>query len=255
VLRYDKRGTGASGGDYAKATTLDFAADAEAATAYLRGRPEIDRRRVGLIGHSEGGEIVPMVATRDSATAFIVMMAGPGVDGAAIFAEQARLIAKASGMDDAKIAESGALQRQLIDIVRAKDADAAKPKLDLAINQFATAHAVPAGMLEGQATSINTAWFRFFFNYDPAPTLAKVRCPVLALNGSLDLQVPPDQNLPPIRAALARNRRAEVIELPGLNHLFQPAKTGAPAEYVKIETTLDPAALETITAWILKQTR
>ena len=256
VLRYDKRGTGASTGDYAKATTLDFAADAQAAATYLRTRPEIDRRRVGLIGHSEGGEIAPMVAVQDPATAFIVMMAGPGVDGAAILAEQARLIAKASGMDAAKIAESGALQRQLIDIVRTeKDPDVAKPKLELAINQFAAAHAVPAGMIEGQATSINTAWFRFFFSYDPAPTLAKIRCPVLALNGSLDLQVPPDQNLPVVRKALAHNRRAEVIELPGLNHLFQPAKTGAPLEYAKIETTIDPAALDTITTWILKQTQ
>ena len=105
------------------------------------------------------------------------------------------------------------------------------------------------------STSINTAWFRFFFNYDPAPTLAKVRCPVLALNGSLDMQVPPDQNLPPVRAALAHNRRAEVLELAGLNHLFQPAKTGAPTEYATIETTLDPAALDLLTSWILKQTK
>jgi len=120
---------------------------------------------------------------------------------------------------------------------------------------YAKAEGVPETAIDAQIAATSTNWFRFFLTYDPAPTLAKVRCPVLALNGSLDLQVPPDQNLPPIRAALAHNRRAEVIELPGLNHLFQPAKTGAPMEYAEIETTIDPAALDTITNWVLKQTR
>jgi len=256
VLRYDKRGVGQSTGDYAKATTADFADDAEAAAAYLRSRAEIDARRVGLIGHSEGGEIVPMVAAKDPAVAFIVMMAGPGVDGAAILEEQAQLIAKATGMEDAKVAQSAAFQRTLIDIVRQEpDPAAATPRLETAVSQFATVHALPAASLEPQAAAINTPWFRFFFNYDPAPTLAKVRCPVLALNGSLDLQVPPDQNLPPIRKALAGNPDAEVDELPGLNHLFQDAKTGAPGEYGQIEETLSPAAMDLITDWILKHVR
>jgi hypothetical protein len=100
--------------------------------------------------------------------------------------------------------------------------------------------------------AVDSDWFRFFYDDDPAPTLAKVHCPVLALIGSKDLQAPADQNLPPIRAALAHNPDAEVEEQPNLNHLFQTAKTGSPGEYVEIEETLAPIALETITGWILK---
>jgi pimeloyl-ACP methyl ester carboxylesterase len=254
VLRYDKRGTGASGGDYGHATTMDFADDAEVAAAYLRGRQEVDPRHVGLIGHSEGGLIVPIVATRDPAVAFIVMMAGPGVDGADILTEQGKLIAKAMGMNDAAVADGVALRAQLFAIVRGeKDPAVATAKLKVALDAYAKSHNLPAAGLEAQAGVFNSDWFRFFYDYDPAPTLAKVRCPVLALIGSKDLQVPPDQNLPPIRAALAHNPGAEVEELPSLNHLFQTAKTGSPGEYGQIEETMAPLALETITAWILKQ--
>lgn len=254
VLRYDKRGTGDSTGDYAHATSLDFANDAEAAAAYLRGRKEIDPRRVGLIGHSEGGLIAPIVAARDPGVAFIVMMAGPGVDGADLLMEQGRLIAKAEGEGDAEIAQESGLRAQLFAIVRAeKDPAAASAKLAAALGAYAKAHSLPEAGLEAQAGQINSDWFRFFFGYDPAPTLRKLRCPVLALDGSKDLQVPPDQNLPPIRAALAGDPRAEVLELPGLNHLFQPAKTGSPGEYGRIEVTIAPEALATITDWILAQ--
>jgi fermentation-respiration switch protein FrsA (DUF1100 family) len=254
VLRYDKRGTGKSTGDYAKATTMDFADDAEAATAYLRGRPEIDARRVGLIGHSEGGLIVPIVATHDPKVAFIVMMAGPGVDGLDILMEQGRLIAKAMGTSDAKVAENDALRRQMFNIVRTeKDPARAAAQLKTVLDAYAKAHGMPESGVEAQAEAINSDWFRFFFDYDPAKTVSQVRCPVLALSGSLDLQVPPDQNLPPIRAALTHDPDATIIELPGLNHLFQPAKTGAPAEYGQIEETIAPVALDTMTDWILKR--
>ena len=253
VLRYDKRGIGKSTGDYAKATTMDFADDAAAAAAFLRGRPEIDPRRVGLVGHSEGGLIVPIVATRDPKVAFIVMMAGPGVDGLEISMEQDRLIAKAMGATDAKVAESQVLQRQLFDIVRTeKDPQRDAAKLKTALDAYAEAHGLPEAGIEAQAAEVNSAWFRFFLDYDPAPTLRQVRCPVLALSGSLDLQVPPDQNLPPIRAALAHDPDVTIVELPGLNHLFQPAKTGSPAEYGQIEETISPVALDAVTGWILK---
>jgi hypothetical protein len=253
VLRYDKRGVGASTGDYAKATTMDFANDAEAAVVWLRGRPEVDAGHVGLVGHSEGGLIVPIVAVRDPKVAFIVMMAGPGVDGLDILLEQGRLIAKAMGATDAKVAENGALQRQLFDIVRSeKDPALADAKLKTALDAYAKANGLPEATVEAQAGTFNSDWFRFFFDYDPATALRQVRCPVLALSGSLDLQVPPDQNLPPIRAALAHDADATIVELPGLNHLFQPAKTGSPAEYGQIEETIAPVALDTITDWILK---
>jgi len=250
VLRYDKRGIGKSTGDYAKATTMDFADDAEAAAAWLRGRPQIDPRRVGLVGHSEGGLIVPVVAVRDPKVAFIVMMAGPGVDGADILQAQERLI---DGASDAKVAENAALRRQVFDIERSeKDPALAAARLKTVLDAYAKAHDLPEAGVEAQATEFSSDWYRFFLDYDPAPTLRQLRCPVLALNGSLDLQVPPDQNLPPIRAALAHDPDVTIVELPGLNHLFQPAKTGAPSEYGQIEVTIAPVALETVTNWIVK---
>lgn len=254
VLRYDKRGVGGSKGDYAHATTADFADDAAAAVAWLRTRPEIDPARVGLVGHSEGGAVVPIVAARDPRVAFIVMMAGPGVDGAAILAEQSRLISKALGMSDAQLAKSDTLLKAEIAIVQSeKDPVAAKAKLEAAVDRIVEPGSAAGAKMAAQG--INTPWFRYFFTYDPVPTLEKVRCPVLALIGSKDLQVPPDQNLPPIRAALAHNPGATVEELPSLNHLFQPATTGSPTEYSKIETTIDPAALELIASWVLKHDR
>lgn len=253
VLRYDKRGTGASGGDYGKATTLDFAGDAEAAAAYLRGRKEIDPARVGLVGHSEGGLIAPMVAVKDPKIAFIVMMAGPGVDGVDILMEQGRLIAKAMGLTHDQVEKGSALRKQMFDTVEGeKDAQVAAAKLKAVADAWAKANDVSPQAVELQVNLVNSDWFRFFFHYDPAVTLRQVRCPVLALIGSKDLQVPTDQNLPAIRAALAHDPDADVEELPNLNHLFQTAKTGSPGEYAQIEETIAPLALETITGWILK---
>jgi pimeloyl-ACP methyl ester carboxylesterase len=256
VLRYDKRGVGASTGDYAHATTADFADDATAALAYLRARGEIDPKRVGLIGHSEGGLIVPMVADRAPAPAFIVMMAGPGVDGARILSAQGRLISRAMGMDESKVAAEGALRDQAIATVRA-ERDPAKAAVKL--RALLTASAKTLGMSDAEVDAyiaqLNTDWFRYFFAYDPAPALRAVRCPVLAIAGSKDLQVPPEDNLAAIRAALAGNPDAQVVELPGLNHLFQTAKTGGLAEYGQIEETLAPAAMDVVTRWILARTR
>jgi dienelactone hydrolase len=253
VLRYDKRGVGASTGDYAKATTMDFADDAQAAVAYLAGRPEIDPRHIGLIGHSEGGLIVPIVAARDPGVAFIVMMAGPGVNGMDILTEQGRLISRAMGMTEAQVDEMSNLRSQIFAIVRTeKDPVVAAAKLRAAYAAYALAHHLPEHAFDSQIAAIDNDWFRFFFAYDPATTLSRVRQPVLALDGGLDLQVPPAQNLPPISAALAHNPDAEVDELPGLNHLFQTARTGAMGEYGQIEETLAPLALDLMTAWILK---
>jgi uncharacterized protein len=248
VLRFDKRGTGTSTGDYAKATTTDFAADVEAGMAFLRARQDIDARHIGLIGHSEGGLIVPIVAARDPRTAFIVMMAGPGVDGAAVWSEQLRLILKAAGATDAQIATASAERTQQIAILRAeKDPEKAAARL-----RAIAPPDMPKAAVDALVAQINTDWFREFFDYDPAPTLRQVHCPVLALDGAKDLQVSAAQNLPAIRAALANNPDAKVEELPGLNHLFQTANTGGIAEYGQIEETIAPLAMDTITTWVLK---
>jgi uncharacterized protein len=254
VLRFDKRGIGKSTGDYASATTADFASDAEAALAYLKSRPEINQQTVGLVGHSEGGLIAPIIAARDSSVAFIVLMAGPGQRGDELMVTQNRLIARASGASPADLDAAEALNRKVYAaVINARNADeaagAARAVLVAGLPQ------VPQAAIDAQVKSISSSWVRFYLAYDPAPALRQVKCPVLAINGSLDRQVLPDQNLRVIRKALQEggNKHFEVEELPGLNHLFQTAKTGSPAEYTQIEETMSPAALDKMANWILKQ--
>jgi uncharacterized protein len=252
VLRADKRGFAKSTGNFASATMIDFAADADAGVAYLKTRPEVDAHKIGLIGHSEGGIVAPMVAARNSDLAFIVMMAGPGVPGDEILAEQGRLISEAAGKNHEQAEKNAAEEREILALVERERDDAALEKQ----LRERLAGKFPEAQLGMQIKAITSPWFRHFITYDPAITLRKVTCPVLAINGEKDLQVPPKQNLPVIRKALtqAGNKNFEVDELPGLNHLFQTAKTGAISEYAEIEETISPVALDKITNWILKQT-
>ena len=250
VLRYDDRGVGRSTGTFASATSEDFAGDAWAAWQALAARPDIDARRIGLLGHSEGGLVAPMLAAAHPAIAFIVLVGGPGVTGEAILLAQAATLMKASATPEAAVAANMALQRQILAIVREETSMARIAE---------RVGALPVGSKEASAALVKqtaTPWTQFFVRYDPAPTLAKVRCPVLAIAGALDVQVLPDQNLPAIRAALVQggNQDHSVLELPGLNHLLQPAKTGLPAEYAQIEVTIAPAALDLVTTWIQKRT-
>jgi fermentation-respiration switch protein FrsA (DUF1100 family) len=252
VLRADKRGIGKSTGDYATSTTADFAGDAEAGVAYLKTRAEVDPHKIGLIGHSEGGVIAPMVAAGDPDVAFIVMMAGTGVTGNQIIVEQSRLIELAGGASQEKADEDAARQSDLLAVV-VKEKDSATLENDLGIKLIA--NGTPEAQVGTQVKALTSPWFRYFLTYDPATALRKVTCPVLAINGSKDLQVPPALNLPAIRKALEEggNKHFEIDELPGLNHLFQTAKTGSPSEYAEIEETMSPVALDKIAGWILKQ--
>jgi pimeloyl-ACP methyl ester carboxylesterase len=251
VLRADDRGTGKSTGDFATATTADFATDAEAGVALLKTRPEVDPHRIGLIGHSEGGIIAPMVAARNKDVAFIVLLAGTGTPGIDIITGQTRLIAEASGAskDDAEKAASE--ERAMLQVVVSEKDPAA---LDKKLREQ-LAGQMPEAQINIAIKQVTSPWFKYFLAYDPAPALRQVTCPVLALDGSKDLQVPPEQNLAAIRAALKAggNTHFEVKELPNLNHLFQTAKTGSPSEYASIEETFAPVALSTIGDWIAKQ--
>lgn len=252
VLRADKRGVGKSTGDYATATTNDFASDAEAGVAYLKTRSEVDPRRIGLIGHSEGGIVAPMVAARNHDVDFIVMMAGSGVPGDQIIVEQGRLIEEASGVSKDKADQDAARQQELFALVEREEDEATLQK---ELREQLAARGVPESKIDAQIKVVASPWMRSFLSYDPATALRKLTCPVLAINGSKDLQVPPAQNLPAIRKALqdSGNKHFEIDELPGLNHLFQTAKTGLPSEYGEIEETISPVALEKIASWILRQ--
>jgi uncharacterized protein len=250
-LRAYDRGTGKSTGDFEGATTADFATDTEAGIAYLKTRPEVDLHKIGLIGHSEGGVIAPMIAARNHDVAFIVMMAGTGVPGYQVLVAQSQAIEVASGNDPAVAAKNAAKEKDMLTLVETEKDTATLEKL----LREKLAGDVPQGVIGLQIKQLTSVWFRYFLTYDPATALRKVTCPVLALNGSLDKQVLPSQNLPAIRKALdaAGNQHVEIDELPGLNHLFQTAKTGAPAEYGQIEETMSPVALEKISTWILNQ--
>jgi len=247
VLRSDDRGAGGSGGDFAAATTADFATDVEAAVAYLKTRPEVDPHRIGLAGHSEGGVIAPMVAARNGDIAFIVMLAGSGVPGDQIIVAQVVAGAEAAGMSHEAAAAAGVQQKRVLDLVeQQKDESVLKEKLRAELKD------VPEAQFGTVFKQLTSSWYRYFLTYDPRPALRKVTCPVLALNGEKDTQVPPKLNLPAIRKALEEggNRNFEADELPGLNHLFQHAKTGAFSEYAQIEETFAPEALEKIAVWI-----
>ncbi len=264
VLRVDDRGVGKSTGGQADATSEDFATDVATGIAYLKARSEIDAKSIGLIGHSEGGLIAPMVAAKSpDDVAYLVLLAGTGVNGAEILKAQGALILKAAGLPEGLVAAQGRLQAEILKVVAeekddkaaearfealAKAALAALPEAD---RKALAALAGPSG--KEQFLRVKSPWFRFFLAFEPKTALAKVRCPVLALNGEKDLQVPPKQNLPAIESALKSggNDRVTTRELPGLNHLFQHCKTGAPSEYASIEETFDPGTLTLMADWIV----
>ena len=252
VLRYDDRGVGASTGAQAGATSADFATDANAAFAFLAARPEIDRRAIGFIGHSEGGLIGPLATVDNEDVAFLVLMAGPGTNSRALMEAQRRAIGQAAGMSAAELDRSAPIQDLLFTEAAAPGSAAeAEARLRAALtDERMQAAGVPPATRDGMIQRMLDPWFRYFARYDPAPVLARIRVPVLAINGALDRQVVPRDNLAGIRAAMAGNRDLTAIELPGLNHMFQTARTGGIGEYAEIEETFAPAAMATISGWI-----
>jgi pimeloyl-ACP methyl ester carboxylesterase len=266
VLRVDDRGVARSTGNFATATTGDFADDVEAGVDFLKQRPEIDPRQIGLIGHSEGGIIAPMVAARSKDIAFIVMLAGTGLIGEEILYSQAQAILKAMGATPEMLARQKAVQHAILEgAKREKDNKVAEKKIHEALDQIFSKLSEDErkqvekskGALDGQIKRVLTPWFRFYLTYDPGLALQKVTCPVLALIGEKDTQVTPKENLESIEKALKAggNKDYTVKMLPKLNHLFQTCTTGAPAEYGRIEETFALAALETIGDWVVKGTR
>ncbi len=261
VLRCDDRGVGGTGGNVMQATSGNFALDALAGVAHLRTIDRIDGSKIGLMGHSEGGIVAPLAAVQSKDVAFIVLLAGTGLPGEEILRLQSRLImASAGGFTDEQLDEMMARHTALTQAIMNDAPPAEQMEAMKALMRVQMGEASEAAMDENalnqaamqQLAQMRSPWFRYFLTYDPRPTLRKVTCPVLALNGALDLQVPADANLDAIRAALgeAGNADATVRKLDGLNHLFQHATTGSPAEYMTIEETFAPEVLDLITKWI-----
>lgn len=271
VLRVDDRGIGGSTGDLFAATLPDNASDVLSGVKYLKSRREIDAAKIGLIGHSEGGWVAPIAATRSRDVAFIILLAGPGVSGENLLYGQEEAMARAKGASPEMIALNRETAKRVYKIVKTQKADSTaermvvqtlrsvQPKL-LAAAHTPADSALARTWVDGidQRTKLLTRpWFRYLLTYDPAPVLRQVRVPVLALYGGHDLQVPPAQNVPAMEHALraGRDRDFTVLELPGLNHLFQNAPTGMIEEYPRIEETFAPSALDLIANWILERTR
>ena len=266
VLRVDDRGVGESTGDFSQATSVDFASDVLAGIEYLKTRKEINPKQLGLIGHSEGGIIAPMVAVKSPDVAFIILMAGTGLIGEEILYLQGALIYRAMGVSEEDIIKNRQFNEKIFSVIKEeKDKKNAEERLrqmfmedwEKMSDEKKEQIGDPEVFLKAQLQNLLSPWLKFFLIYDPKPTLSKVKCPVLAINGEKDLQVPPKENLSAIEEALkvGGNQNYTIKELPNLNHLFQTAQTGLPAEYAKIEETISPVALKIISDWILEQTK
>ena len=259
VLRFDKRGVNHSTGSYETATSLDFASDVLAGIDYLKTRKEIGR--IGLIGHSEGGLIAPIVAAKSLDVACIVLMAGTGVNGEEILYKQAELIQREDGVLEKDIQRDLSLRKNLVAILKNEaDPVLVDSHLRIAIADYLLlSKNTPVSCIEFTHSNVdeickwlNTPWVRFFLTYEPSVSLEQIAIPVLAINGALDVQVASSQNLPKIEQALrnAGNKQYKIQEFPGLNHLFQTCETGSIAEYKEIEETISPEVLHVIAEWV-----
>lgn len=261
VLRYDDRGTAQSEGDFGAATTQDHATDAESAVAYLKTRKDIDQQHIGLMGHSEGGIIAPIVAAKSDDVAFIVLLAGTGIPGDELLLMQSKAIASAQGLSGEMLVRSQEINKGVFKIIKeATDTTDLESQLSEYILAEVPAAFRPANMTEeefvkSQTSTVMSPWMRYFIGYNPALILSEVDCPVLAVNGDKDLQVPSEANLTAIKTALKKGGNSDVttIEFPGLNHLFQKTDTGLPSEYGSLEETFSPEALRQITDWVKEQ--
>ena len=256
VLRVDDRGVGGStaGADPAAVTSQDYVGDVRAGVTFLSGREEIAGDKIGLIGHSEGGVVAPLVATRCEDVAFIVLLAGTGIRGDRLLMLQNELISRAEGLTGEELESALALNRALFDLVLDEELSSFERALKMreVIDRSPTLSEASEEEREGVLAQVMTPWVQWFLRHDPATVLEAVRCPVLALNGSLDIQVPSEVNLEAIKAALTRGKNSdfEVRAFEGLNHLFQHCETGEVKEYGEIEETCSPEVLEVLSSWI-----
>jgi len=272
VLRYDKRGVGQSTGTFdTTLTSKEFAQDALAGIAYLKTRDDINHKQIGLVGHSEGGMIAPMVAEHSQDIAFLVLMAGAFATNIDHIIEHIAMQLKADGATDEMITIDRTIRRKLLEIViQEKDPAIAANQLrkiidtyldSLTEDQKKEAETLPFAIKENNAENLiaifNSPWYRFFFSYDPTSTLKNNTIPTLTINGDLDFIASSKVILPIVTQALKESENSDftVLELPNMNHWFQTCKTGAMAEYGTIEETISPEVLQLITQWILDRTK
>lgn len=266
VLRYDDRGVGGSTGNLMQSTTEDFSNDALAAIEFLKKQNNIDRTKIGLLGHSEGAQIAELAAVNSKDVSFLVLLSGNGVDGGTALIEQQKLIMKASGVADSLITQNLELQNKINYALR-NDIDLNNIRKDIrafAEKDFAGLSKDVKNSIQDKETYLNSnvqsqiiffnnPWFRYYVKYDPIPTLERIKIPVLMLFGELDLQFPPSLNKQRMEEALnkAGNKNFKSVVFPKVNHLYQEAKIGSPTEYPELKKEFVPKFLKTIGDWIL----
>lgn len=260
VLRYDDRGIGGSGGTSAGATSADFASDTRAGFDYIKKLGYVDSEAVGVIGHSEGGLIAMLLASEYEDVDFIITMAGPGTRGEKILTDQREYISRLSNIPDSTIAINTRMNNRIFEIMLEEATPASGlEKIDQYVREFLTDLYGDIEEIDQVLANLHNSiggdsynWIRYFLASDPAELLKSVKCPVLILNGDLDCQVIASENGWRIEKALkdSGNDDVSLKVLPGLNHIFQHAKTGLPDEYVNIEETVSPEVLEIISEWI-----
>lgn len=255
VLRVDDRETGTSEGKYNETGLQGFVNDTKFAIDYLKTRKEIDVKKIGLAGHSLGGVVAPIIASQNKDVAFVVLLAAPGMRGDKLMLLQKERIERKMGVDDFGVLVGKKRIGGAYEII--VKAEPNSPTLAGELETYfgtVFAGAMPKSQIKQLAESLAFPWLADFIRYDPAPVLAKVTCPVLALNGENDTQVPAKENLEGIKTALetAGNKNVTIVELPKLNHLFQESETGLPQEYEKIEETFNANAMTVMGDWILK---
>ncbi len=254
VLRYDDRGIAESTGEYSSATTFDFANDAEAAINYLKTRNEIDQSHIGIIGHSEGGVIAPIIASKNNEIDFIILLAGSGLRGDKLLLLQKESIERQMGISEMAIEYNQKLFSGAYELIL--DTNIESSVLKDTLTEYFTSNyekVLQTNQIKILTNQLTASWLVNFFRLDPKSYLEKVKCSVLALNGDKDLQVPSKENLKAIQTAFEKggNKNITIKELAGLNHLFQECETGSLNEYKEIEQTISPLALDEISKWIL----
>lgn len=263
VLRYDDRGFGESTGDFSKATTADFAQDVLSAVHYLKSRSDINPNHIGLIGHSEGGIIAPLVANQSKDISFIITLAATGIPGSEVAVLQSKSL-RPFPVPDEKIFEENV---RIAIRIATSNSDISQKRKELTTHN--NTYLVPilkslsapdeniSAFIENETETVLKPWSTYFYNYNPAIEFEKLTIPVLSLNGSKDTQVNASINQNAIRNALIKggNKKYKVMELENLNHLFQDCKTGNMNEYKEIEQTMSPIALKEISNWILEVIR
>jgi pimeloyl-ACP methyl ester carboxylesterase len=271
VLRVDDRGVGKSTGNFANATSADFANDVSSGIDYLLTRPEVNKKKIGLIGHSEGGMIAPMLATQRKDIDFIVLLAGPGVKIIDLMTEQNAAVLRSVNMSKEAIEAYLPFYKEAISqIISAPDTATAYKAADALLKKWIAKtneeivtqlgmkdRSAQQSKLSTLSKQLSTPWFKYFLTFDPQPYLQKLQCKVLAINGGKDIQVIASQNLPGIETSLKKSKSKvyDIKELSGLNHLFQTCHKCTLQEYGELEETFSPVALQLVGDWMIKNVK